>query len=272
VTSISWCDYSWNPITGCSYAGPECTNCYAERLSLEHGRSDSQWLPQHAEENLAVHPARLDEPDEFDYPDGFGRVFVCSMSDLFHPLVAEEVIESVVQTAWDHPEHIWLFLTKRPERAADLSLNWPANAWVGTSVGSGPGGEYADTTHRINALRDVDAETRWVSFEPLIEPVGGLIGPYPDLSGIDWVVVGGESEPDDDVRRDMNEDWAHAIYQAAREQDVPFYFKQQSGRQPESDIRLTVKNEQFDVWGEEVIRQTVAPPERTARARAQLQE
>jgi len=121
-----------------------------------------------------------------------------------------------------------LFLTKRPERAAALGLDWPDNAWVGTSVGSGPGGEFPDTSHRTDALRDVDARMRWVSFDPLIEPVGGLLGPHPDLSGIDWVVVGCESEPDASTRREMDEQWARAIHQAAREQDIPFYVELQN--------------------------------------------
>ena len=194
VTSISWCDYTWNPITGCSYAGPECTNCFAERLSLEHGWSDSQWLPGNADENVTVHPNRLDEPNEFDYPDGFGRIFVYSMSDLFHPLVDEAVIEKVVATAREYPEHVWIFLTKRPERAAALGLDWPDNAWVGTSVGSGPSGEFPDTSRRIDALRDIDATT----------------------------------EPDASTRREMDEQWARAIHQAAREQDIPFYVELQN--------------------------------------------
>jgi protein gp37 len=218
---------------------------------------------------VTVHEDRLDEPLTFEYPDGPGRVFVCSMSDLFHPQVDSEFIAQIVEVARQLPEQVWIFLTKRPERAAELSLDWPANAWVGTSVGSGPGGRFPDMSHRIDHLRDIDAETRWVSFEPLIDPVGGLMGPYPDLSGIDWAVVGGESEPDDDARREMREEWARAIYEAARAQDVPFFYKQSSAKRPETGTRLTVEHERYGVFEQRRIRESPDPPTMTQTARSQ---
>jgi len=271
-TSISWCDYSWNPVTGCSHAGPECWNCWAEGFMQRQSQredapeymTDDEWTQENAEVVVDTHADRLRQPIEYDYPNGPGKVFVVSMGDLFHRLVPREFVASVVAQARARPDQVFIFLTKRPGRAADLDLDWPPNAWVGTSVGSGPGGEYPDTTHRIDQLREVDAPLRWVSFEPLIEPVGDV-----DLTGIDWAVVGGESASDAD-RREMDHAWARDLLRQCRAQDVVYHFKQSSASTNETGIRLTVENEEFGVFEQRKIREFPETPDSVVEAREVL--
>lgn len=280
TTNIAWCQYSWNPITGCTRAGPECYDpvseevvCYAEILTRQQAQrddppdyvSDQSWTPENAAEVVTLHADRLDEPFEYHWPDGPGRIFVCSMSDLFHEQVDDTFIRQVLAVARQFPECIWICLTKRPERAVSLDVDWPANVWLGTSVGSGPGGEYADTTHRIDQLRQVDPATRWVSFEPLIEPVGEV-----DLTGIDWAVVGGETRTNPDTRRDMPHEWADEIRQQCRDQDVAYFFKQSSGQYPETGRRLSVYNDEFGVYEQRKIEEYPELPAVTREARGRL--
>lgn len=263
TTNISWADYTWNPVTGCSHAGPECWNCYAETFSLRQGRTENEWTQQNASENVTMHPDRLDEVIHgYTFPDGPGRVFVGSMTDMFHREVDPEFVQDVLDLVRQYPEHVWIFLTKRPENAAEWRLDWPDNCWLGTSVGSGPGGEYPNTTHRIEQLRDVDVATKWVSFEPLIEPIGEVA-----LDHIDWAVVGGESGAEDD-RREMEHEWGREILEQCREENVAFYFKQSSGSRPETGTRLTVFDDEHGVYGQERIREFPELPAVTRAARA----
>jgi len=153
---------------------------------------------------------------------------------------------------------------------AEWRLTWPENTWLGTSVGSGSGGEFPNTTHRIEQLRDVQRSTAfgersprlWVSFEPLIEPIGEVA-----LDHIDWAVVGGENASDDD-RRDMDHSWAREVLEQCREQDVPFFFKQPSAATNESGTRLTVENEDYGVYEQRRIREFPEPATVTKRARS----
>lgn len=226
TTGIAWADYSWNPVHGCSKVSPGCENCYAERLSRQQGWTDHPWTDEHAAENVTCREDKLDEPFTYDYPEGPGRVFVNSMSDLFHEEVADSFITRVFARCAVHPECVWIVLTKRPQRAAAFDGPWPENLWMGTSV------ENAQLTRRLDWLRDCDAHTLWVSFEPLIGPVGEV-----DLSGFEWAVVGGETASPED-RRDMEHAWAREIRDQCREQDVAFFFKQSSGRRPDTGRRL----------------------------------
>lgn len=234
TTNISWAVYSYNPVTGCSKIGPECTNCYAETFSRRQGRTDEPWTHEHAAANVTMHTDRLAEPQTYHYPEGPGRVFVGSMTDMFHREVDREFVQRALNRCTEHPRHLWMFLTKRPARAAEWRLDWPANTMLGVSVGSGPGGEYPNTTHRIEQLRDVDAPQKWVSFEPLVEPVGEVA-----LDHIDFAVVGGESAPAD-VRREMDHRWAREILTQCREAGVRFHFKQSSGRYPGENPHLAI--------------------------------
>lgn len=273
TTDISWCDYSWNPVTGCSHAGPECWNCWAETLMQRQAKredapaymSTKEWTQANAEDLVTTHEDRLDEPYAYGYPDGPGRIFVVSMGDLFHPQVPRAFVDRVVDRARQLPEHVWIFLTKRPDRAAELRLNWPENAWVGTSVGSGPEGKYPNTTHRIEQLRDIDAETLWVSAEPLIEPLGEVA-----LDHVDWMVVGGESHPDAEVRREMEHEWARDLLRQCREQDVAFHFKQDSGPVAETSTCLTVLNEEWGVYEQRRIREFPELPDSVRQARTEV--
>lgn len=225
-TGIAWADYSWNPVLGCSKVSKGCQNCYAERLSLRQGWTDHPWTAEHAGENVTCREDKLDEPHTFDYPDGPGRVFVNSMSDLFHEEIPDSFITRVFARCATIPECVWIVLTKRPQRAAAFGGPWPSNLWMGTSV------ENAQVARRLDWLRDCDAETLWVSFEPLIGPVGDV-----DLTGFDWAVVGGETATPED-RRDMEHAWARSIRDQCAEQDTAFFFKQSSGRRPDTGRRL----------------------------------
>lgn len=130
---------------------------------------------------------------------------------------------------------IFQILTKRPGRAAHMALQWPPNVWIGTSV------EDADVVERIDLLRDCDAETLFVSFEPLLGPVGDV-----DLSGYDWAIVGGESGPG---YREMDHEWAREIRQRCERDDVAFFFKQSAARQPECGTALSMERQ----YGEKTV-------------------
>jgi protein gp37 len=155
------------------------------------------------------------------------RVFVNSMSDLFHPEVSDEFVREVLNACRSNPGVVYQVLTKRPARAAAFATThpdtwWPTNVWLGVSV------EDHRVVDRIDTLRKVPARTRFVSFEPLIGPVGDTAADL-DLADIDWAIVGGESGPTDD-RREMDHAWARMIRDACAAQSVAFFFKQSSGR------------------------------------------
>lgn len=221
-TNIAWTDETWNPVHGCSKVSAGCDNCYAERISYyQYGHTDEPWEPEHAAENVTLKPGKLDYPLSVTEPS---RIFVNSMSDLFHSQVADEFIEDVFRTMRQCPEHIFQILTKRPGRAAHMDLSWPENVWMGTSV------EDQRVAERIDLLRDCDASTLFISFEPLIDELDG----EPDLTGFDWVIVGGESGSEDE-RREMAHEWVWPIRRACMKQDVAFFYKQSSAARSEQD-------------------------------------
>lgn len=230
-TNIAWCDHTWNPVHGCSRVSAGCDNCYAERLSYErHGWTDHPWTPEHAEENITLKPERLEpggdgHPSTYDEP---ARIFVNSMSDLFHAEVPESFIREAVAVMRNYPAFVFQILTKRPGRAAHMAMDWPPNVWIGTSV------EDHRVLNRLDLLRECAAETLFVSFEPLIDRV---VDSYEDLdlSGYDWAIVGGESGPD---YREMAHEWVWPIRRACMQQDVAFFFKQSSAARPESEPYL----------------------------------
>jgi len=223
-TNIAWTDETWNPVHGCSKVSAGCENCYAERISYhQYGHTDHPWTAENASENVTEKPEKLDYPRSLREPK---RIFVNSMSDLFHAQVSDEFIREVFAVMRNHPEHVFQVLTKRPGRAAHMDLQWPPNVWMGTSV------EDERVLDRLDLLRDCDAETLFVSFEPLIGPVG-----TPDLSGYDWAIVGGESGSDD-RRREMAHEWVWPIKRECMDQGVAFFFKQSSAPQPEQGQAL----------------------------------
>ena len=163
---------------------------------------------------LTLHPHALDIPLKWKKPQ---RIFVNSMSDLFHKDVPAEFIQQVFATMRQASWHRFQILTKRSDRLAELSpaIDWPANVWQGVSV------ESADYAYRIDHLRDTGAAVRFLSVEPLLGPIAKL-----DLRSIHWVIVGGESGPG---ARPMNEEWVVEIRDQCVEAGVPFFFKQWGG-------------------------------------------
>ena len=220
-TGIEWTDLTWNPVTGCTKTSPGCAHCYAERITLRFKRGP-RYLP--GESEIVLHPERLAKPLGWRAPR---RVFVCSMSDLFHEDVPVEFIRRVLFTCRATTQHTYQVLTKRHERLAELAaaLDWPPNVWVGVSVENQ---RWADA--RIPALLTVPATVRFISAEPLLKPV--VLAPY--LDSLQWVIVGGESGPN---ARPMDAAWARAIRDECAHAGVAFFFKQWGGLTPKSGGR-----------------------------------
>jgi protein gp37 len=232
-SAIEWTDATWNPVTGCSKVSPGCANCYAEALAPrlaamgQSAYTSLPWTPANAALNVRCHPDRLDIPRRWSQPR---RVFVNSMSDLFHELVPSSFIERVWEVMASCPRHVFQVLTKRPERMREWVTDHPEvtlpvlpNVWLGTSV------ENDRWTSRVNHLRETPAGWRFISAEPLLGPLPSL-----DLSGIDWLIVGGESGP---RARPMQEQWVRDLRTTARSTGVAFFFKQWGGRTPKAGGR-----------------------------------
>ena len=218
TTGIEWTDSTWNPVTGCAKVSPGCARCYAEATAA---RLHRMGLPKYARGfRPTLHEQSLDEPRKWRMPR---RIFVCSMSDLLQEEVPDEYIERVVQVMREAPQHVYQVLTKRPFRLRELAergLEWPANAWIGTSI------ESDDYTWRANQLADAVPETavRWVSAEPLLGPLPSL-----RMDRIDWIVIGGETGPG---ARAMQRGWVLDLISRAGRADpaVPVFFKRWGGR------------------------------------------
>jgi protein gp37 len=211
-SSIEWTEATWNPITGCSKVSAGCKNCYAERLAL---RLQGMGNPRYRNGfKLTLHEDLVDLPKRWRDPR---LIFVNSMSDLFHEQVSLEFIRRLFATMRACPHHTFQILTKRSTRLRRLAprLDWPTNVWMGVSV------EDARVLSRVEDLRTVPAAIRFLSCEPLIGSLSGI-----DLTGIDWVIVGGESGWG---ARPMKTEWVLEIFRACRKQKVPFFFKQWGG-------------------------------------------
>jgi len=211
-STIEWTEATWNPVTGCTKISPGCKFCYAERMA-----NRLKAMGQKRYRNgfrLTLQPDALDVPLRWKRPR---MIFVNSMSDLFHKDVPTMFIQKCFAVMQQAKQHTFQILTKRPERTAELakSLNWPDNIWMGTSV------ENADYTSRIHNLRKVPARIRFLSVEPLLGPIPRL-----PLSGIHWVIVGGESGPG---ARPMKQEWVTQIRDRCEKFNVPFFFKQWGG-------------------------------------------
>jgi protein gp37 len=219
-SGIEWTDATWNPITGCTKISPGCKNCYAERLAK---RLKAMGNPRYRRAfSVTLHPDQLQLPLRWRAPR---RIFVNSMSDLFHEDVPDDYIARVFEVMCQADWHVFQILTKRSQRLARLgsTLQWPANVWAGVSV------ESARYTNRIRDLQQVPTAVRFLSVEPLLGPIHQL-----PLEGIDWVIVGGESGGG---RRAMAPEWAREIRDQCVAANVPFFFKQWGGRTPKSNGR-----------------------------------
>ena len=211
-STIEWTEATWNPVTGCTKISPGCKNCYAERMA-NRLRAMGQRNYSNAFE-LTLHPQMLAVPERLRRPQ---FIFVNSMSDLFHRDIPVPYIEQVFDVMNRVNRHIYQVLTKRSERLAELSpiLEWSPNIWMGVSV------ESREYMYRIDDLRNTDAHIKFLSLEPLISALPNL-----ELSGIDWVIVGGESGPGS---RPIDEAWVIDIRDQCASADVPFFFKQWGG-------------------------------------------
>jgi len=212
-STIEWTDATWNPVTGCTQVSPGCDHCYALAFA-ERFRG----VPQHPYEqgfDLRLWPDRLELPLRWKKPR---RIFVNSMSDLFHADVPEEFIHRVFQTMVKADWHSYQILTKRPQRLARMaaSLPWPDQIWAGVSVESNA---YA---WRADFLRRVPASVRFISAEPLIGAIDQL-----RLDGIDWLITGGESGP---RHRPCDPRWVREARDHCLSQNVAYFHKQWGGR------------------------------------------
>jgi protein gp37 len=238
-TSIEWTDATWNPVAGCTVLSPGCTNCYAMRMAARldaMGMEKYKGLTRRSGGRAKwTGKVRLDRL-ALQIPGGWRkprRIFVNSMSDLFHDGVPAEFVAQVWSVMQSTPWHIYQILTKRPYRMAEITAKLPVlpNVWLGTSVESG---DYLD---RIDDLRLVSAAVRFISFEPLLGSVAAA-----DLTGVQWAIVGGESGPGS---RPMEEEWVDEIEAACRESGTAFFFKQWGGRNKKATGR-TLHGRTFD--------------------------
>lgn len=213
TSRIEWTEQTWNPTVGCTKVSPGCKHCYAEAMAIR-----LQAMRTNGYENgfkLTTLENRLIEPILRKKPTVY---FVNSMSDVFHERVPFDYIDRIFETIRQTPQHTYQILTKRAARMAKYfaTRKPPANAWLGVSVEDIKYG-----LPRIDHLRKVDASIRFLSIEPLLEDLGEF-----DLSGIHWVIVGGESGP---KARPMQEAWVEDIRIQCEEADVAFFFKQWGG-------------------------------------------
>lgn len=223
-TSIEWTDATWNPVAGCTILTAGCTNCYAMRMAA---RLEAMGMEKYAgltrnsggrakwTGKLFLDRKSLSLPATWSKPR---RVFVNSMSDLFHADVPADFIADVWKVMEATPQHTYQILTKRPDRMVEIVplLRKLPNVWLGCSVEDGR------VLHRLDELRQVPASVRFVSFEPLIGSVAGS-----DLTGIHWAIVGGESGP---KARYMDPSWVGEIERMCRRVGTAFFFKQWGGR------------------------------------------
>jgi protein gp37 len=220
-SSIEWTDASWNPSTGCSKVSPGCRNCYAERLS---NRLQKMGKPKYkAGFRFTIHEDAIDLPLKWKAPR---KIFVNSMSDLFHELMPDTFLEECFTTMTKADWHIYQILTKRPDRMLAFAKRYgkiPEHIWMGTSV------ESQLYVPRIKLLQKVPCRVKFVSFEPLLGSVGKV-----NLKGISWAIVGGESGPN---YREVRPEWVREIHHQCKQQKVAFFFKQWGGRTPKSGGR-----------------------------------
>jgi len=244
ATQIEWTDSTWNPVTGCTKITAGCDNCYAERFS-ERFRG----TPGHPFENgfdLTLRPDRVKQPLSWKKPR---RIFVNSMSDLFHKEVPKPFIDSVFDTMEQADWHSYQVLTKRSSLMARYLRNRyggelaPPHIWLGVSV------EDAKNAVRIKHLQAAPAAVKFVSFEPLLASVGAV-----DLTGIHWAIVGGESGP---RCRQMEEQWAIEIRDLCRKSKTAFFFKQWGGVRPKSGGRL-LKGREWNQYPKVAMRDSVS--------------
>jgi len=233
-TNIEWCDYSWNPVTGCLHG---CPYCYARRMAKRFGRAKDLCncmkhllaygnFPKQCKckINLKIacpgevfpagftptfYPSRLDEPKKLKKP---AKIFTVSMGDLFGEWVPQQWIDAVLQVVRECPQHIFIFLTKNPARYEDYE--WPANCWLGTTV------ESSYTASRLVCMSKIKAAVRFVCFEPLLGPVAKF--DLENLKDMHWVIIGAQTGPG---AQTPDAEWIQTIIGQAKAYNVPLFLK-----------------------------------------------
>jgi protein gp37 len=219
-SAIEWTEATWNPVTGCDKVSPGCAHCYAETFA-ERWRG----IPGHHYQqgfDLRLWPERIEQPLRWRRPR---RIFVNSMSDLFHERIPDEFIAEVFEVMVRADWHVFQVLTKREDRLVELAsdLPWPSNIWMGVTI------ENRRFVGRADSLRAVPAAVKFISAEPLLGPLEGL-----DLTGIDWLIAGGESGP---RHRRLDLDWVRDLRDRCHDAGTSFFFKQVGGRTPKAGGR-----------------------------------
>lgn len=228
-SNIEWTESSWNPVTGCSKISLGCQNCYAERMARRLQAAGNKNYKNGF--RVTMHDSHLEIPLRWKKPR---KIFVNSMSDLFHPDVPIEFILRVFDVMARAHWHKFQILTKRSERLLELNecLPWKPNIWVGVSV------ENSEYCFRINQLRRIHGGIKFLSLEPLLGPLTDI-----DLTGIDWVIVGGESGYH---ARPMRESWVIHIKNECKKAGIAFFFKQWGGINRKKSGRML----QGRIWDE----------------------
>lgn len=231
MSAIEWTDKTWNPATGCTQISTGCKNCYAKGMSK---RLKAMGQVKYKNEfEYTEHENYIDEPLKWKKPS---KIFVNSMSDLFHEKATDEFLNKVFYVMIKSNWHQFQVLTKRPhlmkeyfertERVYGGMLGIiPNNIWVGTSI------ENADQLHRLQSLKQTPAQMKFISFEPLLGRIGDI-----DLNGIDWVIVGGESGVG--FRDVIQKEWVLELRDICKRDNVAFFFKQWGGLKPKSKGNL----------------------------------
>ena len=237
-SAIEWTEATWNPTTGCTKISQGCKNCYAATLSK---RLKAMGIKKYKNNfRFTQHEAEIELPLKWKKPK---KIFVNSMSDLFHENAKMEFVASCFNTMTKANWHIYQILTKRPKKMAEFSnmfysyfgFQIPNNIWMGTSV------EDNQTAWRIKELHKVKCYTRFVSFEPLLENIDKI-----NLSGIDWAIIGGESGHH---YRPIQKEWIQGLIEQCEKQDVKVFFKQWGGLRPKSRGRI-INNRTYDEYPE----------------------
>jgi protein gp37 len=239
-SSIEWTEATWNPTTGCSKISSGCKNCYAEKLSK---RLNAMGVKKYKNNfKFTEQPQDLELPLTWKKPK---KIFVNSMSDLFHEDARMEYVGSCFDVMLKANHHQYQVLTKRPDIMADFSIHFknyfqniiPPHIWMGTSI------ENEDFKWRIDALREVQCCTKFLSIEPLLGPMGTL-----DLVDIDWVIIGGESGP---KFRPVKKEWIINVIKQCKKQKVAVFFKQWGGFRPKSGGR-EINGQTYDDYPKEL--------------------
>jgi protein gp37 len=220
-TKIEWTECSWNPVTGCTKISTGCQNCYAAAFAK---RLEAMHNPRYKNGfNVTIHEDLITAPLKWKAPR---KVFVNSMSDLFHEDLTDEIILNIFDTMNNASWHTFQVLTKRSERLQALAdrITWTENIWMGVTI------ESQDYLHRADHLKNINAKIKFISAEPLLTGLDGL-----NLVGIDWIIVGGESGHHS---RTIEESWVKNLRDKAYETNVPFFFKQWGGTNKKKNGRL----------------------------------